>query len=82
VTSTVNAAITAVLTSSTYDAISTSVGIAVFIALSVLLFQRDVTRFIGGRRAAAWDWAFELALVPLLIVFLIIVAARLVELIV
>jgi hypothetical protein len=82
VTSTVTAATTAVLQSSSYDALSTTVGIALVIALAVLLFQRDVTRILGGYRAVAWEWAFDVALVPLLFVFFVIVAARLVELII
>jgi len=82
VTSTVTDTTTAVLLSSSYDALSTTVGIALLIALVVLLFQRDVTRILGGHRAVAWEWAFDVALVPLLFVFFVIVAARLVELIV
>jgi hypothetical protein len=81
-TSTVTAATTAVLLSSSYDALSTTVGVALVIALSVLLFQREATRILGGHRAVAWEWAFDVALVPLLFVFFVIVAARLVELIV
>ena len=81
-TSTVTAATTAVLLSSTYDALSTTVGFALVIALAVLLFQREVTRILGSHRAIAWEWAFDVALVPLLFVFFVIVAARLVELIV
>lgn len=81
-TSMVTAATMAVLQSSSYDALSTTVGIALVIALAVLLFQRDVTRILGGYRAVAWEWAFDVALVPLLFVFFVIVAARLVELII
>jgi hypothetical protein len=81
-TSTVSAATTAVLLSSTYDALSTTVGIALVIALAILLFQREVTRILGGHRAVAWEWAFDVALIPLIFVFFVIVAARLIELIV
>jgi hypothetical protein len=81
-TSTVTEAATRVLLSSSYNTLSTTVGLAVVIALGVLLFQREVTRILGGDRAAGWDWAFDIALVPLLFVFFVIVAARLVELVV
>jgi hypothetical protein len=81
-TSTVTDATVNVLLRSSYDALSTTVGLAVVIALGVLLFQREVTRILGGQRPAAWEWAFDVALVPLLFVFFVIVAARLVELVV
>jgi hypothetical protein len=81
-TSMVNAATTAVLTSSSYDALSTTVGIGVVLALLILLFQREVTHIIRGDRAEAWEWAFDVALIPLLFVFFVIVSARLVELVV
>jgi hypothetical protein len=81
-TSTVTAATTAVLSSSTYDALSTTVGIAVVIALMILLFQREVTNLLRDQRATEWEWAFDVALIPLLFVFFVIVSARLVELVV
>ena len=81
-TSTVTAATTSVLLSSSYDALSTTVGLAVVIALAILLFQREVTHILRGERAAAWEWAFDVALIPLLFVFFNIVSARLVELVV
>lgn len=81
-TSTVTDATTRVLLSSSYDALSTTVGLAVVIALGVLLFQREVTRILGGQRAAESEWAFDVVLVPLLFVFVVIVTARLAELVV
>lgn len=81
-TSTVNAATTAALLSSSYDALSTTVGIAVIIALGILLFQREATRILGGQRAAESEWAFDVVLVPLLFVFVVIITARLAELVV
>ena len=81
-TSTVTDATIKVLLQSSYDALSTTVGIAVVIALGVLLFQREMTRILGGQRATAWESAFDIALIPLLFVFFVIVTARLVELVV
>jgi hypothetical protein len=82
VTSTVTAATTGVLLSSAYDALSTTVGLAVMIALGILLFQREVAHILRGHRAEAWEWAFDVALIPLLFVFFVIVSARLAELVV
>jgi hypothetical protein len=82
VTASVTNATTSVLLSSSYDALSTTVGFALVIALMILLFQREVTRILGGTRATAWSWAFDVALVPLLFTFFVVVTARLVELIV
>ena len=81
-TSTVNEVTTAILRSSSYDALSTTIGLALMLALVILLFQREVTNVLGGIRAHRWAWAFDIAMVPLLFVFLLIVAARLIELIV
>jgi hypothetical protein len=81
-TSTVNEAVTTLLLSSPYDALSTTVGIAVVIALAILLFQRDVNRILAGERQDGSDNAFDIALIPFLFVFFVIVTARLVELVV
>jgi hypothetical protein len=81
-TSTVTDVTTTILRSSSYDALSTTIGLALMLALVILLFQHEVTNVLGGFRANRWAWAFDIALVPLLFVFLLIVAARLIELIV
>lgn len=81
-TSTVTHVTTSILLSSSYDALSTTIGLALVVALAILLFQREVIHILGGFRANRWAWAFDIAMVPLLFVFLLIVAARLIELIV
>ena len=81
-TSTVTHAVTNVLLSSTYDSLSTTIGLAAVIALAVLLFQREATRILAGERGAGSDRAFDVVLVPLLFVFFVVVTARLVELVV
>lgn len=79
-TSTVTHATILVLTSTSYDAITKTVGLASVVVLLVLLLQKEFARIHPGPRATAWIHAFDLALVPLLITFLIIVTARLAEL--
>ena len=81
-TSTVTQAVTNVLLSSSYNSLSTTIGLAAVIALAILLFQREVTRIVAGERRAGSDRAFDVVLVPLLFVFFIVVTARLVELMV
>jgi hypothetical protein len=80
VTSTVTAATVAALTSTSYDAVSTTIGLVVVLVLLVLLLQKELARVLLGDRAQSWIHAFDLALVPLLVAFLVIVTARIAEL--
>ena len=80
-TSTVTEATTMVLLSSSYDFLSTSVGIASLIALGILLVARELTRVLARERSIVAGWAYEIALVPLLLAFAIIIALRLAELV-
>lgn len=79
-TSTVSHATITTILSAGYDAVSTTVGLAVVLALLVLLFQKEILGILRGERVAAWLRAFDVALVPLLLTFVIIVSARLWEL--
>lgn len=79
-TSTVTEVTVTTLRSTTYDTLSTTVGVAVVLVLLVLLLQKEVARIAGGDRANAWVHAFDLALLPLLLTFVLIVGARLGEL--
>lgn len=79
-TSTVTQVTVATLASTTYDALSTTIGVVVVLVLIVLLLQKELARVLVGLRAAPWIHAFDLALVPLLVAFLVIVTARLAEL--
>lgn len=79
-TSTVTAATIAALSSTTYEVLSTTVGIVVVLVLAVLLLQKELARVLVGERAREWLHAFDLALVPLLVAFFVIVTARLAEL--
>jgi hypothetical protein len=77
----VTEATTTLLLSSSYDALSTTIGLAVVLALAALLFQREVTRILSGQRSAASGWAFDIALAPLLFAFFVIITARLADLV-
>jgi hypothetical protein len=79
-TSTVTASTVAALTSTSYDALSTTIGLVVVIVLLVLLLQKELAHVLIGGRAQSWIHAFDLALVPLLVAFLVIITARIAEL--
>lgn len=79
-TSTVTQATMLLLTSASYDTITKTVGLASLAVLLVLLLQKEFARLHPGPRATAWIHAFDLALVPLLITFAMIVTARLIGL--
>ena len=81
-TSTVTDAATRVLLSASYDFLTTTVGVAVVIALVILLIGRELTRILARERANRSGWAFDIALVPLLLAFVVIISARLAELVV
>jgi hypothetical protein len=68
------------LSSISYNDLTKSAGLAVVAVLLVLLLQKELTRLLPGPRMAGWHRAFDLALVPLLLTFVIIVTARLAEL--
>ena len=80
-TAMVTEATTKMLLSSTYDALSTTVGLAAIAALVCLLVQREVIRIVAPSRAERSGWAFDIAIVPLLVVFVLIVTARLASLV-
>jgi hypothetical protein len=79
-TSIVTQATRAILASTSYDDLTKSAGLAVVVVLLILLLQKEFTRVHPGPRTKAWIHAFDLALVPLLLAFAIIVTARLAEL--
>jgi hypothetical protein len=79
-TSTVTLATFLALNAATYDAITKTVGLVSIVILLVLLLLKEVVRVHPAPRLTAWIRAFDLALVPLLITFSIIVTARLAEL--
>jgi hypothetical protein len=80
-TSTVTEATMALLSSSSYDLLSTTVGVAVVIALGILLVERELIRILARERSVVSGWAFEIALIPLLLAFFVTIATRLAELV-
>jgi hypothetical protein len=80
VTSTVTKATMLALSSASYDTITQTVGLVSIVILLVLMVLKEFARVHPGPRATAWIHAFDLALVPLLITFTVIVTARLAEL--
>ncbi len=79
-TSSLNRSVIDYLTSTDYDVISTTVGLLAVAALLVLLVQREAVRSYGGGRAERWIRGLDLAVLPLLVAFAVIVVLRLLEL--
>lgn len=79
-TTTVTNLATRALTLSSYDHLSTSIGLVVIGVLAVLLLVRDVGPMLRGGNAPRLTRALDMVLVPLLMVFMIIVVVRLAEL--
>ncbi len=79
-TSSVNQAVIGYLTSTNYDAVSTTVGLATVTALVLLLVEREVIRAHGGQRVIRWIHGLDIAVLPLLISFATIVLLRLLQL--
>lgn len=70
----------AIISISTYGWISTTFGAVAVVLLVFLLIQKEVLRAIAETRAMAWMRAFNIAIVPLLIAFGLIISMRLVVL--
>ena len=77
-TSSVNRALVEFLSSTTYDAVSTTVGLAAIVALLVLLVEREAVRAYGG--APRWIHGLDIAVFPLIVSFATVVLLRLVQL--
>lgn len=79
-TSSLNRSVIDYLISTDYDVISTTVGLLAVAALLVLLVQREAVRSYGGDRAERWIRGLDLAVLPLLVAFAVIVVLRLLQL--
>jgi hypothetical protein len=79
-TTTVTNIATRALTLSSYDHLSTSIGLIAIGVLAILLLVRDVGPMLRGGNAPRLTRALDMVLVPLLMVFMIIVVVRLAEL--
>lgn len=81
-TTTVNALTTAVINATNYFDLTKSFGLILVLLLLSLLIYKEVARVSGGERANLWTATFNIAIVPLLIGFALIVALRFIYLIV
>jgi hypothetical protein len=80
VTTTVTSLATRALTLTSYDHLSTSIGLVVIGVLAALLLVRDLWPMLRGSLAPRERLALDAAIVPLLMVLAIIVVARLADL--
>jgi hypothetical protein len=81
-TTTVNALTTAVINASNYFDLSKSFGLILVLLLLAMLIYKEVARASGGERANQYAQTFNIAIVPLLIGFALIVALRFIYLII
>jgi hypothetical protein len=81
VTSSINQSVVDFLMATDYDVVSTTAGLAAAAALVVLLVQREAVRAFGGERAGRWIHGLDIAVLPLLMSFAIIVVLRLLDLV-
>jgi len=79
-TSSINDSVIEYLLGTNYDAISTTAGLAAVFALTLLLLQREMVRAHGGERAARWIGGLDVAVLPLVVSFGMIVLLRLLQL--
>jgi len=79
-TSSITRSIVDFMTSTNYDAVSTTVGLAAVTALLILLVEREAVRAHGGERAGRWIRGLDIAVIPLLSAFAVIIFLRLVQL--
>jgi hypothetical protein len=63
-----------------YDILTTTVGLVLIGLLVLLLLVREIVSLLWGRDASRETRALDMALAPLLIVFAVVVCARLAEL--
>ncbi len=80
-TSTVSQFTTSTITSTSYDALSTSIGIIAIVLLIVLLLLKETARAFGRGRAPIWVRTLDVAIMPLLLAFTVVVVLRLLSLV-
>jgi hypothetical protein len=79
-TSIINHSIVDFLLGTDYDVVSTTVGLAALFALILLLVEREAVRAYGGGQAQRWIHGLDVAVLPLLAAFAIIMVLRVVDL--
>ena len=75
-TSTVTAMTIKVITAYTFNTLSTTVGVVVIELLFGLLLQKELIRSLGTPLAKVWMRALDIAVLPLLLTFCVIVGVR------
>ncbi len=60
-----------------YDTLATVFGVIIVLLLIVLLVQKEALRAWGGARAERWARALNVAIIPLLFAFAVIILMRL-----
>ncbi len=80
-TSAVTDAVSAAAASFTFEFRSTTLGLAVVLALVCIMFAREMLKTHGGGRAAETVRALDIAVWPLFMTFGFLVSVRLLELI-
>jgi hypothetical protein len=78
--SSINQAVVDFLAATNYDVVSTTVGLTAVSALLLPLIEREVVRAYGGTRSRRWIHGLDVAVLPLLVSFGIIILLRLVQL--
>jgi hypothetical protein len=79
-TSTVTKITITTIVSNSYNALSATIGIIAILLLMVLLLQKELLRAAGGIRARLWLQTLNVAIVPLLFTFTLILVVRFVNL--
>jgi hypothetical protein len=79
-TSSINHSVVDFLLGTDYDAISTTVGLATVVVLVLLLVEREAVRAHGGERFERWIGGIDIAVIPLLAAFGVVMVLRLLEL--
>lgn len=80
-TATITAVTVATITAYTYDVFSTVFGAIAIGLLLILLVQKEILRAVGGTLSRDWTRTLNVAIVPLLVAFGVIIVLRLVSLI-
>jgi len=75
-TSTVTELIRETIRSTSASTIAATFGIITIVLLVVLLVQKEFRRGWGGSRSSAWAQTLNIAIVPLFMAFLVIIAVR------
>jgi hypothetical protein len=77
----VNEITTRIISSGTFDALSTTYGLIIAMLLIILLVQKELMRAHGGPHVRLWLQTLNIAIVPLVVAFGMVVVMRIVDLV-